>query len=63
MGSWREVLQLWLLPWLSPPPPQAEAVCLLWSCLCPLCLLEKRWGETQGDIAPHPRWLQQGKGL
>lgn len=54
------VPQLWLLPWLSRP--QVKAVCLLWSCLCPLCLLEKHWGETRGIIAAHPTLAAAGEG-
>lgn len=46
-------------------PPQAEArLCVCSGAACALCARWKNNGERHGgDIAPHPRWLQQGKGF
>lgn len=62
LAHWRRGWGPPALAFAMAKPPQAKAVCLLWSCLCPLYLLEKHWGETWGIIAAHPTLAAAGEG-
>lgn len=63
MGSWREVLQLWLLPWLSPPPPKPR-LCVCSGAACALCACWKNAGERHREILPlTPAGCSRGRGF
>lgn len=60
MGSWREVLQLWLLPWLSPPPSRGCVFAL--ELPVPSVPAGKTLGRDTGRYCPSPPLAAAGEG-